>query len=167
MTVQPPQPTGTRAEDGRLAVRRELPQSAAQTWAAITDPARTARWFGPWSGDAAGGEIEVTMTAEEGAPSSPARVIAVEPRHRLVVETVVGQDAWRMELRVEETPGGSAVTLLQRVDGGEAAAMIGPGWEFYLDRLVAAETGGDVAAIVFAPDYLPGQAEHFRALYAD
>ena len=158
-------PTGTLAEDGRPALRPELPLPAAETWAAITDPDRTARWFGPWSGDAASGEITVTMTAEEGDPSSPARVIAVEPRHRLVVETVVGEDAWRMELRVEETAEGSAITLLQQVDDGEAASMIGPGWEFYLDRLVAAETGGDVAAIAFEPDYYPGQAEHFRALF--
>ena len=27
------------------------------------------------------------------------------------------------------------------------AAGVGPGWEYYLDRLVAAETGADIAAI--------------------
>ena len=43
--------------------------------------------------------------------------------------------------------------------------MIGPGWEFYLDRRVAARTGADVAAIAFEPDYVPGRCDHFRALY--
>ena len=43
------------------------------------------------------------------------------------------------------------------------AESVGPGWEFYLDRLVAAETGGDVAAIDFERDYYPAMVEHYRA----
>jgi hypothetical protein len=39
---------------------------------------------------------------------------------------------------------------------------VGPGWEYYLDRLVAAETGGDVAAIDFDRDYYPAMQEHYR-----
>ena len=41
----------------------------------------------------------------------------------------------------------------------EDALSVGPGWEFYLDRLVAAETGGDLAAIDFERDYYPAMAE--------
>ena len=44
------------------------------------------------------------------------------------------------------------------------AAGVGPGWEYYLDRLVAAETGGDVAAIDF-DDYHPAQSDYYRALF--
>ena len=39
---------------------------------------------------------------------------------------------------------------------------MGPGWEYYLDRLVAAETGGDLAAIDFERDYYPAMAEYYR-----
>ena len=45
------------------------------------------------------------------------------------------------------------------------AAGVGPGWEYYLDRLVAAETGADVAAIDF-DDYYPAQSDHYRAMFA-
>ena len=46
----------------------------------------------------------------------------------------------------------------------ELASSVGPGWEYYLDRLVAAETGGDVGSIVW-DDYYPGQADHYRAAF--
>ncbi|MGS0686750.1 hypothetical protein ACVBEQ_16665 [Nakamurella sp. GG22] len=46
--------------------------------------------------------------------------------------------------------------------GGE----LGPGWEYYLDRLVAAETGGDVAGIDFDRDYYPAMVEYYRGQLA-
>jgi hypothetical protein len=45
------------------------------------------------------------------------------------------------------------------------AADVGPGWDYYLDRLVAAETGGDVAAIDFT-DYHPADCEYYRSLFS-
>ena len=42
---------------------------------------------------------------------------------------------------------------------------MGAGWEYYLDRLVAAETGGDVDAVDFDRDYYPAMAAHFRGLF--
>ena len=41
---------------------------------------------------------------------------------------------------------------------------VGPGWEYYLDRLVAAETGGDPDAVDFARDYHPAMSGHYRPL---
>ena len=42
---------------------------------------------------------------------------------------------------------------------------MGAGWEYYLDRLVAAETGDDVGAVDFDRDYYPAMAAHFRGLF--
>lgn len=44
------------------------------------------------------------------------------------------------------------------------AESVGPGWEYYLDRLVAAETGGDVGAIDFERDYFPAMQDFYRSL---
>ena len=46
--------------------------------------------------------------------------------------------------------GVTTLTFEQRGLTAAAASDIGPGWEYYLDRLVAAETGGDVAAALKA-----------------
>ncbi len=42
------------------------------------------------------------------------------------------------------------------------AESVGPGWEYYLDRLAAVLSGGDLSAIDFAVDYYPAMADHYR-----
>ncbi|MET0448233.1 MAG: hypothetical protein ABW004_07485 [Aeromicrobium sp.] len=59
----------------------------------------------------------------------------------------------------------TAVT--QVVDDPTPIEEMGPGWDYYLDRLVAAETGGDVAGIDFEADYFPAQREHHAAIVRD
>ena len=49
------------------------------------------------------------------------------------------------------------------IDDPAGLENIGPGWEYYLDRLVAAETGGDVEAIAW-DDYYPAQAAYYGDL---
>ena len=45
----------------------------------------------------------------------------------------------------------------------DMAANVGPGWDYYLDRLVTAFDGADLSGIVFEP-YLE-RSEHYRALF--
>lgn len=160
-----PTATGRRLPDGRLALSRTLPRSPAQVWTALTDPDRTARWFGRWSGDPTTGTIDVLLAAEEGTPTSVARVLVCEAPRRLVLEFPQGDTTWTIELTVHGGGDVATVTLAQDLPDGEAAAMIGPGWDYYLDRLVAAETGRDVDVIAFEPDYVPELCDHYRALY--
>jgi hypothetical protein len=44
------------------------------------------------------------------------------------------------------------------------ADSVGPGWEYYLDRMVAAETGADPGALVW-DDYYPGLRHHYRVAF--
>ena len=48
--------------------------------------------------------------------------------------------------------------------GGDMVASVGPGWDYYLDRLVTAYGGGDPGQVVFEP-YLE-RSEHYRGLFA-
>ena len=69
------------------------------------------------------------------------------------------------ELRLTEDAGTTVLRFSQAALSADEAENVGPGWEYYLDRLVAAETGGDVAAVDFEADYYPAMAGHYRALY--
>jgi hypothetical protein len=71
-----------------------------------------------------------------------------------------------MVLALTQTDGVTELTFTQtEVDPSEAES-VGPGWEYYLDRFVAAVTDGDMSAIDFERDYYPAMVEHYRAQFA-
>ena len=72
---------------------------------------------------------------------------------------------WHVELDLIEDAGVTTLTFTQRVPDTATGRDVGPGWEYYLDRLVAAQSGGDVGAVAW-PDYEP-MMSHYEALFAD
>ena len=84
-----------------------------------------------------------------------------EPR-RLAVTSRVGQQRWYLDVDLSEADGVTTLAFSQPDVDPEDALSVGPGWEFYLDRLVAAETGGDLASIDFERDYYPAMADYYR-----
>jgi uncharacterized protein YndB with AHSA1/START domain len=162
-----PAPTGRReTRDGtdQLVLTREFRAPIADVWAAVTEPDRLARWIGTWTGDPATGAVAFRMTAEGDDVAEETYTIGTcaAPR-RLVLDTPNG---WHLDLDLElaEAAGTTTLTFAQPLTDPAAAADIGPGWEYYLDRLVAAETGADVAAVDW-DSYYPAQCDHYRALF--
>ena len=155
-----PTPTG-RLFGNDLVLTRTFRAPIADVWASLTDPARTARWFGPWEGDAAPGRtIKVQMMHEEGKPWMDMTIDACEPPTRLAISAGSENDRWRLDMVLAERPDVTELRFTQHLTGTEAVGEIGPGWEFYLDALVAARDGGP--APVF-DDYYPAMKEHFEA----
>ena len=157
-----PKASGYLSPTGAVVFPRRLPLSVEEAWAAVTDPARTAPWIGPWSGDPATGTVELTMIAEDGAPVVPVGIVRCEAPHLVVVTT--SPDGWVLTVRIEGDDDEVVISLEQDIADAESASSIGPGWDFYMDRLVEAEAGRDPEAIRFSPDYHPGLSEHYRAL---
>lgn len=172
-----PAPTGTRTDRG-IAITRRFPLPPAELWQWLTELDRTAQWFGRWSGDPSTGEVAVQLSAEDGAPMSTSAIHECTPPQRLVLGTGPGwvialditADGADSEGSADDSSGrmrisGATLTLSQDMDEAGFAAEVGPGWEYYLDRLVAATEDRDAEATAFEPDYLPGMAEHYRALF--
>jgi len=163
-----PTATGRRSASGAIAFERYFPASVDDVWAAVTDPDRTARWIGRWSGDPASGTVHLVMDAEDGAPAEDVEIVECEPPRSLVVRTGPDpEDPWELRLTVEPVDGGARLTLTQCLGDPDLAASVGPGWDYYLDRLVTAESGGDPDGIAFEPGYTPGLAEHYRRLVSE
>lgn len=160
------EPTGTVeivAGRARLTIVREFRAPIDDVWAAVTESDRLARWIGTFTGDPASGEVRFRMTAEVGAPEDGMRIRECDPPRRLAVSSQVGEEWWDLDLDLVEADGVTTLTFTQPGLDPSMADSVGPGWEYYLDRLVAAETGGDVTAIDFDRDYYPAMQEHYRS----
>ena len=180
-----PQPGGrlTRIDEGdALLLTRAFDAAPEDVWAAITEPARLARWIGTWTGDPAAGHVAFAMTAEGDDGSAPMRyeIERCDPPSRLTVASRTDFGNWRLALHVVPVTESITESVTESVTAARAAGRtelrfhhviddpaglenIGPGWEYHLDRLVAAETGGDAAAITW-DDYYPAQSGYYADL---
>ncbi|MGI5420317.1 SRPBCC family protein [Actinomadura luteofluorescens] len=140
-----PRPTGRlvrTATGSDLVLTRSFRASVEDVWASVTEPERTARWFGPWKGDAAPGRtIQVQMSFEDEAPWFDMHIDACEPPHRLAFSATDEHGTWRIELLLSEADGSTRLEFVEHLETEEQIGENGPGWEYYLDRLVAARDG--------------------------
>jgi uncharacterized protein YndB with AHSA1/START domain len=158
-----------RGDQSLLVLERTFRAPAVDVWAAVTEPERLERWIGTWTGDPASGSVLVRMTAEgEDAPPEVFTIDECDPPRRLVVtSTPPGSDAeWHVEVDLSESAGVTTLTFRQSMPDADLATSVGPGWEYYLDRLVAVETGRDVASVDFDL-YLRRMSGHYTELFAD
>jgi uncharacterized protein YndB with AHSA1/START domain len=171
-TATRPEPVGRREQRAggpSVVIERTFTAPATDVWAALTEPERLVRWIGTWSGDPASGSVQFRMTAEgEDIEAETVTVHECDPPRRLVLSWVAAGPAgalWQVEVDLTEHAGVTTLTFAQRVPDTATGRDVGPGWEYYLDRLVASAAGGDVAAIDWT-DYEP-MTDHYEALFAD
>lgn len=152
-------PTG-RLDGLDLSLTRTFRAPVRDVWASITEPDRTARWYGTWTGDAAPGRtIKVQMAYEDGQPWYDMRIDACEPPHRLALSASDG--TFRVELQLSERDAVTELRFVHHLENTDAVGEYGPGWEYYLDQLVAARDG---TAQPSFDDYYPSMAAYYRGL---
>lgn len=159
-----PPPTGriVRTPHGRdLVIERTFRAPIDDVWESVTAPDSTARWFGRWEGDAGPGKmIRVQMGFEQGAPWISMRVDAcAAPTHLALTGTDDFGD-WKLELALAEHAGVTTLTFTQHIADPKIVGEVGPGWEYYLDMLVAARAGEPLPAF---DAYYPAQRDHYVA----
>lgn len=156
------------ARHGRtfLVMTRQFRAPIEDVWAAVTESDRLARWIGTWSGDPADGKVQFQMRYEgDDVPAEEFVIDECDEPRRLAITTTSpyeeDQVTWHLELDLAEADGTTTLTFAQSVPEPTMAENVGPGWDYYLDRMVAAESGGDVGAIDF-DDYYPALSDHYR-----
>ncbi|MFI2662541.1 SRPBCC family protein [Micromonospora carbonacea] len=147
-----------------LVVSRTFRAPVEDVWASVTESDRTARWFGPWEGEAAPGRvIRVQMAHEDQEPWFDLRIDACEPPRRLALSTTDGPGGWRIELLLSHSAGRTELRLVQHLATTDGIGDLGPGWEYYLDMLAAARDGRPAPSF---DDYHPAMKPYFEALPA-
>lgn len=148
-----------------LVQTRQLRASMEDVWAAVTEPDRLARWIGTWEGDPASGSVQFRMLFEGDHPGETMTIRVCEPPRRLHVTSQVGDEVWLLDLDLAHADGVTTLTLTQPGVTVEQASGVGPGWDFYLDRLVDVETGADPARRDFERDYYPATSAYYTAQF--
>jgi uncharacterized protein YndB with AHSA1/START domain len=131
---------GTVVREGssvRLRFVRSYATSREDVWSALTDPDRLDRWFGRWTGDPAEGTVQVTMTAEDEQGPVPVTIRTCQPPELLELDVGGPEGAWPLTVSLTEADGRTWLTFVHELAEPYDAGSIGPGWQFYLDRLGA------------------------------
>ena len=152
-----PRPTG-RMVGNALTLTRRFRAPIEDVWTSVTVSESTARWIGPWEGEPGVGKpIRFQMTHEQGAPWSDATIEACEaPRHLIV--TSHGDYGARLELTLTQTGDTTELVFVHHLADRTMAGDYGPGWEYYLDALVASRDGAPRPDFA---DYHPSQQAYY------
>jgi uncharacterized protein YndB with AHSA1/START domain len=154
MTRKPP----GRVEGKDLIITRTFRAPIEDVWTSVTNPENTARWIGPWKGEPGVGKtIHIQLVQEQGAPWSDSRIDACEPPRHLALTTY---GDWRLELTLEQRGEVTELVFVHHMTDRELAGDAGPGWEFYLDCLVASRDGQPLSKF---EEYYPAQKPHYLA----
>lgn len=153
-----PKPTG-RLAGNDLIIKRSFRAPIEDVWTSITDSESTARWFGPWEGDAGPGKtVRVKMVHEKGDAWTNVRIdVCDRPRH-LAMTTNDDHGSWRLEVTLAQQGDTTEMTFVHHLDDRKMVGEVGPGWEYYLDMLVAARGNAKLPSF---DDYYPSQKAYY------
>jgi uncharacterized protein YndB with AHSA1/START domain len=155
------QPTG-RLRGDDLVLTRRFRAPIEDVWTSITDPSSTARWFGRWEGTpGVGNEIRVQMEFEDTKPWLTKTIEVCEAPRRLVLTSVGSSMTSRLELSLKTIGDGCELEFIHHAIDRARIGEVGPGWEYYLDNLVASRGDGPRPAF---DAYYPAQKAYFVGL---
>ena len=84
---------------------------------------------------------------------------ACEPPAHLSVRGLDETYGWRLEARLSESNGITELRFTHHLDAKTNVGDVGPGWEFYLDNLVASHFGNTMPVW---DDYYPSQKAYYQ-----
>lgn len=151
-------PTGhLRGND--LVLTRSFRAPIEDVWESVTKSERTERWFGKWEGEGKpGNTIRIKMVFEKGDAWMNAEINTCEaPRHLEL--TSKGPYGSHLELKLREANGMTELEFVHHLRDRTGVGDFGPGWEYYLDNLVASREGTTLPTF---EEYL-SQKEYFLA----
>lgn len=158
-------PTGTRGEGPRgpeLHIERRFAAPIEAVWAAVTESDRLERWIGRWERDAAG-DLIFYMTAEgEDVEGEKYTILECTPPYSFSADTQVGENTWHLRLELRRDEHGTVLRFAQLL-GDDDMSNVGPGWEYYLDRLGAVLDDRDASSVAW-DEYYPAMREYYAAL---
>lgn len=150
-------PTGW-VEGKDLVLTRRFQAPIEDVWTSITKSESTARWYGSWTGTpGVGNTIKIKMVFEKDGPESEAQIDACEPPRHLGLSSK-GVYGVKLDITLTQTGDVTEMRFVHHMSDPKFARDFGPGWEYYLDNLVAARAGEKLPTF---DEYYPSMQAHY------
>lgn len=150
------------SQGSALALSRTFDAPASQVWPWLTRSELLGKWIGTWTGvPGVGKTIAFVMTEEGDEPELVTILGCDQPRYLVVEMGAPGGGIWRLAVSLTEEDGHTTVTLQHYLHAADALAEIGPGWDYYLDRLDAARAGEPMPVW---DDYYPALTGYYEKM---
>jgi uncharacterized protein YndB with AHSA1/START domain len=157
--------SGFLAKDSQglaLTLSRAFAARPPEVWPWLTESASLEKWIGTWTGRAGVGKTISFLMTEEGDEPEMVTILGCDPPRYMVLELgAAGGGTWRLALTLIEQDGHTTLTLQHYLHPSDTLAEIGPGWDYYLDRLVAAWIGDEMPVW---DDYYPALAGYYEKM---
>jgi hypothetical protein len=101
------------------------------------------------------------MVHEQGAPWTSARIDRCEAPRHLAMTTLGEAGGWRFEVTLEQTGDATTLRFVHHLEDLALAREAGPGWEYYLDMLIAARAGEKLPTF---DEYYPAMQSHYTVV---
>ncbi len=154
-----PKPNG-RLRGDDLVLTRTFRAPMADVWTSVTSSESTARWFGPWE-RVSDDKIRIQMAFEEGKPWLDGTIEHCEEPHHLAVRTKSAYGEKLLSMKLTESAGVTTLEFVHHHINRKAMGELGPGWEYYLDMLVASREDKPLPQF---DAYYPAQKTYFTSL---
>ncbi|MCD2443679.1 SRPBCC domain-containing protein [Agromyces sp. SYSU K20354] len=162
MTAKPTGHYVLKADGLYLQFDRLFHAPIEDVWYSLTNPNAMKAWIGTYTGRPATGGVRFQMTAEEGeAEWQNVSILECQRPYRFTADSGSGPTGVRVFCHLIEGGGMTTLTLGQRMKDATEAESMGPGWDYYLDRLIAARSGAELPVW---DTYYPVFAPHYREL---
>lgn len=159
-------PTGTINRHGdaaELTLERRVDDDAIAVWPYLAESRELSVWFGAYVGDPDSGEVVLSMTAEEGEATRAVEILDCHAPEHLAVLASDEHGSWSLEVELvdggHEAGSGTTIRFTHHDLPAEQVPDVAAGWEWYLDRLVAALARQPMPA---RDDYFPALRDAYR-----
>lgn len=125
-----------------LTIERRVTADAIAVWPFLTESRELGMWIGSYAGDPDSGEVVMSMNAEGGEATSAVEILDCDAPEHLAVLTTDEHASWSLEVELidggHDAGSGTTIRFTHHDVVLDALPDIAAGWEWYLDRLVAA-----------------------------
>lgn len=144
----------------RIVVRRTVEAAPERLWAAFTDAEALATWIGVLRTDEATGDHTFSMVeGDQASEPKPVQVTRCREPRELEFSTA-RHGGWDMGLLITPAGTGCELEFHQVLRPEDDPTMMGPGWEYYMQRAIAFAQGTDPNGVAW-DDYYPALAEAY------